>query len=78
VVYSHTVVWRPQLPSYEAPYVIAVVELAEGWHLFTNVVGCEPGAVHIGMQVRAEFVRMSDEITLPFFVPDDTEQEGSG
>jgi uncharacterized OB-fold protein len=68
-IYSFTVVWRPQLPTYPAPYVIAVVAVDEGWHLFTNVIGCTIAEIHVDMPVRVEFVAVSDEITLPFFTP---------
>ncbi|TFH24180.1 MAG: OB-fold domain-containing protein, partial [Myxococcales bacterium] len=51
------------------PYVVAIVELEEGWHMLTNVVGCDPADVRVGLPVRVAFRRMSDEITLPMFVP---------
>lgn len=53
-----------------APFVIAYVELVEqpGLWLMTNIVRCEPGAVHIGMQVQAVFARI-DDVWLPLFEP---------
>ncbi len=51
------------------PYVVATVKLAEGPHLMTNIIGCAPDAVRIGMPVRVVFRKMSDEITLPMFEP---------
>jgi len=68
-VYSHTVVHRPPRPEFDAPYVVAIIELEEGWHMLSNVVGCEPTEVQVGMAVRVSFRRMSDEITLPVFEP---------
>ena len=68
-VYSFTVVARPQQPSFEVPYVVAIVEMEEGWRLLSNVIDCDPAAVAIGMPVEVAFRRMSDEITLPYFRP---------
>jgi uncharacterized OB-fold protein len=69
VVYSHTVVWRPQVPAFEVPYVVAVVAVEEGWHLFTNVVGTDPATVHAGQPVHVQFVPVGG-VTLPYFTPD--------
>lgn len=68
-VYSYTVVHRPQQPVFEVPYVPAIVELEEGWHMFTSIVGCSPADVHVGMAVRVAYRRVSDEIVLPEFTP---------
>ena len=68
-VYSYTVVHRPPRPQFRVPYVVAIVEMAEGWHLLTNLLDVEPEAVEIGMPVRVSFERLSDEITLPYFRP---------
>jgi uncharacterized OB-fold protein len=68
-VYSYTVVHRPPRPAFQAPYVVAIVEMDEGWHMLTNLVDCDPESVAVGMPVEVAFRRMSDEITLPFFRP---------
>ena len=69
VVYSYTVVHRPPRPAFAAPYVVAIVELAEGWHMLTNLVDVAPEAVAVGMPVEVAFRPVSDEITLPYFRP---------
>src|SRR5262249_13044853 len=53
-------------------YVIGLVELAEqaDLRLTTNIVGCAPDAVRIGLGVRVTFRPVSDEIALPLFEPD--------
>ena len=51
------------------PYVLAYVDLEEGPRLMTNIVGCEPEVVEIGMAVRADFVAAGDELGVPRFVP---------
>jgi uncharacterized OB-fold protein len=53
------------------PYVIAIVELAEGVRLMTNLVGvaADPAAIRIGMAVEVVFEDVSPEIALPRFRP---------
>jgi len=68
-VYSFSVVHRPPQPAFEAPYVVAIVELDEGWSMLTNLVDCAPDAVAIDMPVEVVFRPMSEEITLPCFRP---------
>jgi uncharacterized OB-fold protein len=70
-VYSYTVVHRPPRPAFAVPYVVAIVELDEGWHMLTNLVDLAPEQVRVGLPVEVRFRPMSDEITLPFFGPRD-------
>lgn len=68
-VYSYAVVWRPQTPAFKAPYVVAIIDLDEGYQMLSNVIDCEPSTVQVGMRVQVEFRIMSREITLPYFRP---------
>ncbi len=68
-LYSMTTVYRPQRPEFEIPYTVAIVELEEGWYMLTNLVGCPPEEMRVGMQLEVTFRRMSDEVTLPLFRP---------
>jgi uncharacterized OB-fold protein len=52
----------------EAPYVLALVELAEGVRMMTNVVDCDPQTVHVGMPVLVAFEQRG-EVSLPVFSP---------
>jgi acetyl-CoA acetyltransferase len=58
------------LPGFDPPYVIANVALEEdpSVRLTTNIVGCDPSDVHIGMRVA---VRMDqhEDVWLPLFEP---------
>ncbi|MEV0084043.1 Zn-ribbon domain-containing OB-fold protein [Saccharopolyspora sp. NPDC050642] len=69
VVYSFSVVWRPQTPAFEVPYVVAIIELSEGYHMMSNIVDCDASSVHCGMPVEATFTRMPEGMVLPFFKP---------
>ena len=68
-VYSFSVVHRPPEPAFEAPYVLAIVDVVEGWHLLSRIVDCPPEAVHIGMAVQVRFVAGPDGALLPAFAP---------
>ena len=68
-VYSYTVVYRPQRPEFATPYVAAIIELSEGWHMLSNIVCCEPEEVFIGMAVQVEFVSRGTDVVLPMFRP---------
>jgi uncharacterized protein len=69
-LYSYVINHRPA-PGFTAPYAIAVVELAEGPRMMTNIVGCPqtPQALQLDMLLEVVFEKQTDEITLPFFKP---------
>ena len=47
--------------------MVAIVEIEEGVRMLSNIVGCPPEAVTIGMSVRVTFDAVTPEITLPRF-----------
>ncbi|WP_427925095.1 thiolase C-terminal domain-containing protein [Streptomyces sp. cg40] len=61
---------HPFSPEFPPPYVVAVVALAEDprIRLTTNVVGCDPEDVTVGLAVRVRFARV-DDVWLPLFEP---------
>lgn len=69
-LHSYVIHHRPA-PGFTPPYAIAVVELAEGPRLMTNIVGCPqtPEALVLDMPLEVTFEKQSDQITLPFFKP---------
>ena len=66
-IYSHTTVHRPPTPAFAAPYVLADVDVEEGWHLLTWIVDCDPDEVAIDVAVRVRFVTGPDGHRLPAF-----------
>lgn len=55
-VYSHTVIHKGSNEFKDAaPYVVAYVELDEGPRVLTNIIGCDPAEVHVGMPVEVVF-----------------------
>ncbi len=68
-VYSFVTNHYPQVPSFDYPLNVSLIELEEGVRLVSNVVGVEADAVEIGMAVEVEFTAFDDELTLPQFRP---------
>jgi uncharacterized protein len=46
------------------------VQLEEGPRMMTNIVGCAPDAVTIGMKVQVAFEPQTDDISLPMWRPE--------
>ena len=69
-MFTFTVNHQPFNPEVPVPYVVALVELAEQADLRipTNVVGCDPGSVVIGMPVAVRFEQQGD-VFFPLFAP---------
>lgn len=68
-IHSFVVCHHPQIPSFDYPLVVALIELDEGVRLLANVAGIGPGEVEIGMPVVAEWVDHDPELALPAFRP---------
>ncbi len=74
-VYSHTTVFRGPDAEWPVPYVLGIIDLAEGWSMLSRLLvdppdDSEPGAL-IGMEVAVTFAR-EDRLphrTLPVFAP---------
>jgi uncharacterized OB-fold protein len=65
------VIHHRKVPGFEPPYAIAVVKLAEGPRMMTNIVECPqtPEALQLDMPLEVVFAQQNDAITLPFFRP---------
>lgn len=70
-VYAFTVCYRAPDSVFreDVPYVIALIDLAEGPRMMSNVTDCDPDAVHIGMPVEAWFEPATEDIAIPKFKP---------
>ena len=75
-VFTFTVYRHSYHPALKIPYVVALIELAEGPRLISNIVGCAPEDVEIGMAVTVQFEREGDFI-LPQFSPVAHQKEGT-
>jgi uncharacterized OB-fold protein len=59
---------RFQVPT---PYVLALIELAEGPRMMSNLINIEPDPKHIkcDMPVEVVYEQLTDAITVPLFQP---------
>jgi uncharacterized OB-fold protein len=70
-LYTWSVVFANDLAPFNErlPYVAAVVDLEEGVRLMTNVEGCPPEDLSVGMDLVVDYRPLTDEITAPVFRP---------
>ena len=70
-LYSYIINHRPRPDMGTEPHSIAVVELAEGPRMMTNIVDCPqtPEALVLDMPLQVTFLKASDDISLPQFQP---------
>jgi uncharacterized OB-fold protein len=68
-IYTYTICRIPANPAMaeKVPYAMAVVDLAEGVRMLTQIVDSDLDQVRIGAPVQAVFEPISDDITLPQF-----------
>ena len=68
-VYTYTITRQPvsRALAGRVPWAVVDVELEEGVHLISNMVGCDPDEIEIGMPVEVVFETVDDKITLPKF-----------
>src|SRR5262245_2422827 len=69
-VLAVTVNWHQWSPDFAPPYCIAIVGIDEDprVRLTTNIVGCDPDDVVVGMRVQVAF-EQHDDVWLPLFTP---------
>ncbi|MCQ8190636.1 bifunctional MaoC family dehydratase N-terminal/OB-fold nucleic acid binding domain-containing protein [Streptomyces rugosispiralis] len=66
-VFSYVVMHHPPFPAFDPPYAVALVELAEGVRMVSDITGVPYDKVRIGMPVELEFLRVDEELELPVF-----------
>lgn len=77
-LYSFVVAHHPPIPPFRYPHAVALVELAEGVRLVSEVVGIAHGDLRIGMPLRAEFAEVEEGFWLHRFRPDPTRRPERG
>jgi hypothetical protein len=70
-VYAFTISYQPAHPAFadDVPYILAIIELEEGWRMNSNVINIDPQEVTIGMRVEVVWDDVTPEFTLPKFQP---------
>lgn len=69
-LYSYVIHHRP-VPGFTPPYAIAVVQLAEGPRMMSNIIDCPqtPEALELDMPLEVAFQKLDEQLTLPVFRP---------
>ncbi len=68
-IFSFVVNHYPQVPAFDYPLVVALIELEEGTRLVANVSGITPDTAAIGTAVEVGFEDFDDDLSLPVFHP---------
>lgn len=77
-LYSFTVVHHAAhiAVADRVPYLVALVTLAEGPRVVSNLLHCDRAKVRIGMPLQLTFQEISEGIWLPQFEPADAAEDG--
>ena len=69
VIYSFVIYHTAYHPAYrdEIPYVVAIIQLAEGPRMESNILDCKVEEVKIDLPVEVVFKDITEIITLPQF-----------
>lgn len=70
-LYTWSVIFNNDQPPFRdrVPYVAAIVDLEEGPRMMTNVVDTPFEDLRVGMALRVTWMPISDDYTIPVFVP---------
>ena len=72
-LYAFEIAYQSFNPAFKIkpPYILAMIELAEGPHMYSNLIHIEPDpkAVKCDMPVEVVFEKLTDDITIPLFQP---------
>ena len=69
VVYTFTELHVTFEPGWQdaTPYVVALIDLDEGYRMMSNIVADDLSAIEIGARARVTFEDVDDELSVPLF-----------
>ena len=70
-VHSFVMPQHPQFPFMDYPYIVALIDLAEGVRLVSNLIDIEPENAWIDMPVEVSFTEFDDGFVLHQFRPEE-------
>lgn len=68
-VYTYTVMHYPEIPPFDYPNAIILVDLEEGVRIVSQLLETTADAVHIGMAVEMTIQHVQEGLSLPLFRP---------
>lgn len=66
-VYTYTVMHYPEIPPFDYPNAIVLVDLEEGVRIVSQLIGTKPDDIEIGMKVEMKLTEVQEDMTLPLF-----------
>ncbi|NND81347.1 MAG: DNA-binding protein [Gammaproteobacteria bacterium] len=66
-VHSYTAIHYPEIPPFDYPNIIVLVDLHEGVRLASQLIGCKPDDINIGDRVQANIQEVEEGLSLPLF-----------
>ena len=66
-IHSYTVMHYPEIPPFDYPNAIVLVDLEEGVRITSQLIGVEPEDIQIGSAVTAHPTEVQDGLSLPIF-----------
>jgi hypothetical protein len=74
-LHSWAIAHYPQVPAFDYPLIVGLVELDEGVRLVSNITNVEPEELEIGMPLEVHWLNVDNEFTLHQFKPAHTENQ---
>lgn len=68
-VYTYTVMHYPEIPPFDYPNIIVLIDLKEGVRITSQLMDCKPDDVEIGMKVKMKITEVQEDMSLPLFYP---------
>lgn len=66
-VYSYVMPHEPKFPNFDYPYVVVLVDLAEGVRVVSNLTGVDPADVREGLPVEVYYQSFDNDLVLHQF-----------
>lgn len=66
-MYTYTVMHYPEIPPFDYPNAIVLVDLEEGVRIVSQLIGTKPDDIEIGMPVEMKLTEVQEDMTLPLF-----------
>ena len=76
-LHSWAIAHYPQVPAFDYPLIVGLVELEEGVRLVSNITDVEPEELEIGMPLEVHWLDVDNEFTLHQFKPIHDEKQES-
>ena len=72
-IYACSVIHRAP-PAYkeDTPYVVALVDLAEGFRMMSRIIDCDTSSVKVGQRVGVVYSKDSTGNQVPYFTPNNS------